>query len=534
MSKKPRGFQLNAVRGRTESKGTVSSTAGSDDEMRQLKNSSNRKGFTRLQWAVLGTLMISSFLGRLDGTIVNLALPKIIHDFGITVTEASYIATAYIIANAVFVPVFGKLGDLIGQKPLYLFGIIGFVVSSMLAGLSFNLPSMLFFRVIQAITVSIDYPIALSIIAYEFTDPKQRVQAQGIWSGIFAAAIVFGPLLGGPLTDAFGWRSVFYINVPLGIIGALMAWRYIREPIKNIKGIKHFDWLGSILLAVCLGAMVLVLDRGQTWGWTSANSIISYIVSIFTLLIFIYIEQREKEPVVNLNYFKIPAFTISSISSFISFLGLIGGIFLLPIFAQNTLGFSVTESGYLFIPMAVTMMIGAQIGARLSYKIPARYFVSAGMFLSAFFLYLFYFIDIKWTFFDLSWRLALFSIGIGVGFAPLTQAATGSVPIQQVGIASSILSLSRNLAGAFGTAIFATILSNSITSNLLKIQSNTIINTTDPRLLSAIPALMIEKANVSAYGTVFLWAAFFIIAGGIVTLFLPDLKRQPSFTPDAM
>src|SRR5471030_1262835 len=147
-----------------------------------------KKGFTRAQWAILGTLMISSFLGRLDGSIVSLATPKIITDFGITVTEASYITTAYVLGNAVFVPVFGKLGDLIGRKPLYLFGIVGFVLSSMLAGLSWNLGSMLVFRILQAITVSIDYPIALSIIAFEFTDRRQRLQAQGIWSSIFAAA----------------------------------------------------------------------------------------------------------------------------------------------------------------------------------------------------------------------------------------------------------------------------------------------------------------------------------------------------------
>src|SRR5579864_4382104 len=121
-----------------------------------------RKKFERHQWLILATLMIASFLGRLDGTIVNLALPKIIQDFGITVSEASWISTAYIIANAIFVPVFGKLGDLIGRKPLYLFGIIGFTVTSALAGLSFNLSSMLIFRILQAITVSIDYPIALS------------------------------------------------------------------------------------------------------------------------------------------------------------------------------------------------------------------------------------------------------------------------------------------------------------------------------------------------------------------------------------
>jgi EmrB/QacA subfamily drug resistance transporter len=490
------------------------------------------KGFTGEQWAVIWTLMISSFLGRLDGTIVSLATPKIITDFGITVTEASYITTAYVLGNAVFVPVFGKLGDLIGRKPLYLFGIVGFVVSSMLAGLSWNLSSLLFFRVLQAITVSIDYPIALAIIAFEFQDRRQRLQAQAIWSSIFAASIVFGPLIGGPLTDVFGWRSVFYVNVPLGAIGTFMALRFIREPVAQIKGIKHFDYLGSIFLGISLAAMVLVLDRGQAWGWSSLESILCYIIAVVTLIVFIFIEQKEKEPVVDLDFFKIPAFTIANVSSFISMMGLFGGIFLIPIFAQNVLGYSVTKSGYIFIPMAVGIMTGAQIGVRLAQRIPPRYFVSLGMFWGAFMLYLFSGIDVKWGFWDIGIRLGLFAFGIGLGFGPLTQAAVSTVPIQEVGVASSVLALSRNLAGAFGTAIFATILSNSTTSRLIEIQNNSVINTTNPQMLKIIPGLMEIKATILAYGSVFNWAAIFVIAGGIVTLFLPDMKQQKTPAPE--
>ncbi|MGI8419710.1 MAG: DHA2 family efflux MFS transporter permease subunit [Candidatus Levyibacteriota bacterium] len=487
-----------------------------------------KKGFTGIQWAILWTLMISSFLGRLDGSIVNLALPKIIQDFGISVTQASYIATAYIIANAVFVPVFGKLGDLIGRKPLYLFGIVGFVISSILAGLSFNLSSLLVFRVLQAITVSIDYPIALSIIAFEFTDPKQRVQAQGIWSSIFAASIVFGPLIGGPLTDIFGWRSVFYINVPIGIVGTLMAIRYIREPVANIKGIKHFDILGSILLAISLGVGVLVLDQGQIWGWGDFKSIISYLVSLGAMVMFILVEQKEKEPVVNLEFFKILPFTVSNLASFISFMGLFGGLFLIPIFAQNILGYSTTTAGFLFIPMAVAIMVGSQVGVRLYGRFPMRYFVSIGMFWAALFFYSFSAIDINWGFFDIAWRLGFFAFGIGIGFGPLTQAATGSVPLKEIGVASSILALSRNLAGAFGAAIFATILSNSTTSHLVTIQQNTIINNVSPQMMHILPGLMITKATVMGYASVFKWASLFIVGGGIATLFLKEPKQQTS------
>lgn len=485
-----------------------------------------RRGFSSNQWLILGTLMIASFLGRLDGTIVNLALPKIIQDFGITVSQAGWIATAYIIANAIFVPVFGKLGDLIGRKKLYIVGIVGFTVTSALAGLSFNFGSLLFFRVLQAITVSIDYPIALSIIAFNFEDRSQRAQAMGIWSAIFAASAVFGPLLGGPLIDNFGWRSVFYINIPLGIIGTLMAIKYIVEPVKHFKGIKNFDIFGSLLLGLSLASMVLVLDKGQEWGWTSEQSIINYFISGFSLLFFILVERKQPEPVVDLKFFKIPTFTAAIITSFISFMGMMGGLFLLPIFAQNYLGFSVTKSGYLFMPMAIALMIAAQFGARLSQKIQPRFLTAFGMFWATFMLYIFSGIDIKWTFFDVSWRLALFAAGLGLGMAPLTNAATSTVPIQEVGVASSILALARNLSGAFGVAIFATILTNNTTASLVAIQANSVIHTQDPQLLKIIPGLMVTKANVVAFSTVFKTAAIVVFFGGISALFVKESRRD--------
>lgn len=484
-------------------------------------------GFQRHQWLILITVMIASFLGRLDGTIVNLALPDIIKTFGITVSQASWISTAYIIANAIFVPIFGKLGDMIGRKPLYLVGIIGFTITSALAGLSFNLPSMVVFRVLQAIFVSIDYPIALSIIAYTFEDKAQRAQAMGLWSAIFAGAAVFGPLLGGPLIDNFSWRSVFYINIPLGILGTWMAIQFIHEPAKKIRGLANFDIAGALLLGVALGTMVLVLEEGRTWGWTSMESLISYIIVIISFIFFLIVENRSKEPVVDLKFFKIPTFSAAIITSFISFMGMIGGIFLIPIFAQSFLGYSVTKAGYLFIPMAIALMGAAAVGPRLAGRIQPRFLTATGMFTAAFVLFfLFGGIDIKWGFWDITWRLMLFAAGLGIGLSPLTTAATSTVPLHEVGIASSILALARNISGAFGVAIFATVLSNSVTSQLIQIQLHSVVNTVDPILLKQIPVLMITKANVLAYTTVFHVAGVLLAIGGISALFVRESKRD--------
>src|ERR1035437_1634853 len=202
---------------------------------------------TNLRWWILLTVIVGTFLGRLDQTIVNLALPKIINDFSITVTSAGWIATAYILANAVFVPIWGKLGDTLGRKKVYMWGFGLFIVGSVLAGLAWNLSSTIVFRVIQAIAGSADYPTGMAIIAGTFRQGKQRAQALGIWSSSFAAATVFGPLLGGPLIDTFGWRSVFLVNLPIGILGIFMAFHFINESRSEVKT-QFFDCWGAITL----------------------------------------------------------------------------------------------------------------------------------------------------------------------------------------------------------------------------------------------------------------------------------------------
>ena len=233
-----------------------------------------KTGESNVRWWILLTVIVGTFLGRLDQTIVNLALPKIINDFGITVSAAGWVATAYIIANAVFVPIWGKLGDTIGRKKVYILGFSIFIFGSVLAGLAWNLTSLIFFRVIQAIAGSADYPTAMAIIAVTFKEAKERAQALGIWSSSFAAAIVFGPLLGGPLIDNFGWRSVFLVNLPIGLLGIFMALRFINESRAENKTV-FFDWWGALTLGGMLSALVLVLDQGADWGWISLPSIVS-------------------------------------------------------------------------------------------------------------------------------------------------------------------------------------------------------------------------------------------------------------------
>jgi DHA2 family multidrug resistance protein len=479
---------------------------------------------SNLRWWILLTVIIGTFLGRLDQTIVNLALPKIINDFSITVTAAGWIATAYILANAIFVPIWGKLGDTLGRKKVYILGFSIFILGSVLAGLSWNLSSMIVFRVIQAIAGSADYPTAMAILAVTFKEGKERAQALGIWSSSFAAAVVFGPLLGGPLIDSFGWRSVFLINLPIGILGIYMALRFINESRSAIKT-KFFDWWGAITLGGMLSALVLVLDKGSDWGWLSVTSIICYFLIVILLGLFIKIEQKVPEPIVDLKFFKIPAFVNALLNNFVVFMGMMGGVFLLPVFAQTFLGYSATESGYLFMPMAIAMMLAAPLGGMLTGKVQARYVIFASTIVASIGIFLFTGLDPKSTALDIIVPLSVMAFGLGFGMAQRTNIIASVVPQSEIGIASSILALVRNIAGAFGIAIFATILNNRITTNMFTINGFSKLYSHSSFEIQKYVTLITLKAQIDAYDYVFLVASIIVFVGSFTILFL-KLKKE--------
>ena len=479
-------------------------------------NNHNGNG-NNLRWLVLLTVIVGTFLGRLDQTVVNLALPKIIGDFNITISQAGWIITAYILANAIFVPIWGKLGDTIGRKKVYVLGFTIFIFGSVLAGLSWNLWSMIVFRIIQAVASSADYPTAMAIITVTFHKGRERAQALGIWSSAFAAAAVFGPLIGGPLIDNFGWRSVFWINLPVGMIGLIMALTFVRESVAERKTV-HFDWWGAITLGLALSALVLVLDKGVDWGWLSLYSIISYLVIISFTMIFIYIESESPEPIVNLKFFKNSVFTYTLVNNFVVFMGLMGSVFLLPIFAQTFLGYGATETGYLFMPMAFIMVIASPLGGSLTGRVQPRYVIFASTLIASLGLYLFHFIDPRSGIMDLIIPLSVMAFGLGLGMAQRTNVIASVVPEHEMGVASSILALARNISGAFGIALFGTILNNRISTDILNISQASRLNIFNPEYYQQFVGLIILKAQVSAYGFVFLVSSIVVFAGSFLAL----------------
>jgi EmrB/QacA subfamily drug resistance transporter len=477
------------------------------------------------RWLILLTVIIGTFLGRLDQTVVNLALPKIINDFSITVSQASWIATAYILANAIFVPIWGKLGDTIGRRKVYLLGFTIFIGGSVLAGLAWNLGSMIVFRVIQAIASSADYPTAMAILAVTFRPGKDRAQALGLWSSSFAAASVFGPLVGGPLIDNFGWRSVFFVNLPVGIIGMSMALLFIKESVAGNLDV-HFDWWGAITLGIALSALVLVLDKVTDWGWFSYQSILAYLTTIVFSAIFYRIDIRHPEPIVDFKFFKISTFNGTLLNNFIIFMGLTGGIFLLPLFMQTYLGYTATQSGYMFIPMALALMLASPLGVTLVGKVQPKYVIAVSTLVAGLGLFVFKRIDIRSNALDIIFPLSIMAFGLGFGMSQRTSLIAAVVPSAEMGIASSILALARNIAGAFGIALFTSILNNATESSLVSIAHYSIIHTTTPSVHAEIVSLMETLAQIDGFRAVFVIASLIMVAAAVLTLFTINIKEE--------
>ena len=487
---------------------------------------------SNLQWMVLATVIVGTFLGRLDQTIVNLALPKMISDFGVTISTGAWIATAYIIANAVFVPIWGKLGDTVGRKKVYILGFVMFIISSVFAGLAWNFSSMIVFRVIQAIASSADYPTAMAIIAVTFTDNKKRAQALGIWSSAFAASAVLGPLIGGPLIDLFNWRAIFLLNLPVGLIGLAMALAFVTESVSEKKSYR-FDWWGAVTLGVGLASLVLLLDKGNEWGWMSVNSLISYfVISLFGGLFYL-IEKGHDDAIVDFKFFKNSTFTTTLFNNFIVFMGMLGSVFLIPIFAQTFLGLTATQAGYLFIPMAAGFMLSAPIGGRLIGKVKPQYIIAVSTFGASIGIFLFsVLLDPRSTSIDIIIPLSIMAFSLGFGMAQRTSLITNSVPVAEVGVASSILALVRNIAGAFGIAISGTLVTTLTNNKLIQISQNSSVHISNTADMGKAIGLMELQAQVSAYATVFEFSALVVLVGAIAAFWIkvrhvPHNEKEP-------
>ena len=368
-----------------------------------------------------------------------------------------------------------------------------------------------------AIASSADYPTAMAIIAVTFPGRKERAQALGIWSASFGVAAVFGPLIGGPLIDNFGWRSVFLINLPVGIVGALMAWLFVHES-KSGQGLKNFDWWGALSLGSSLTSLVLVLDQGSTWGWLSLNSLLAYFLAMLFGVIFVWLEHNAADPIVDLKFFKQRVFVGALINNFVIFMGMMGSLFLIPVFAQTFMGYDATQSGLLFMPMVAGIMLASPIGGSLTGKVDSRWVIFASTIVSALGFFLFLNIDVRSGPWDIA--VPLFIMAFGMGFHGAADSSHYQFrTASEVGVGFSVLALGRNIAGAFGIAVFSTILTNATNRKVFAIAQNSVLHSLSAIDFRKFVALISLDAQISAYRVVFLVSAIIVFFGSFTAFF---------------
>jgi EmrB/QacA subfamily drug resistance transporter len=432
-------------------------------------------------WVVLLVLTLGFFMILLDTTIVNVAIPSIIDGLHAGLDQILWVLNGYILVYAVLLITAGRFGDMYGPKRMFMSGLVLFTIASALCGLAQDPTQLIIFRVVQGVGGALLTPQSLSIITSIFP-PERRGAAFGIWGAVAGVAAVVGPTLGGFLTTQFGWRSIFYVNVPIGVVAVVLAFLLMPE-LTNHRSHK-LDLQGVILASAGLFALVFGLIEGERYNWGQVISVggsfkvgpfgvglISIptilILAVILLTIFALDEVHAEEPLLPLSLFRDRNFSVSNtISAAVAF-GMLGLFLPMTIFLQSVLGLDAEHAGVVFVPMTVTSTILAPIAGRLTDRIPGKYILFVGLLLfSGGFLLVIREASLTST--GLSFTPALIVAGIGMGctFAPMVTLAMRNVPPALAGSASGFLNTVRQVGGAFGSAVVGAVLQNQLANNL--------------------------------------------------------------------
>ncbi len=425
------------------------------------QNSLVEYGFRRA--IVTITAIFCALLEIVDTTIVNVALNDMRGNLGATLTEIGWVITAYAIANVIIVPMTSWLSQQFGRRNYFAASIIIFTVSSFLCGNASNIWELVLFRFIQGLGGGALLVTSQTIITESYP-PEKRGMAQAIYGLGVIIGPTLGPPLGGYIVDHFSWPYIFYINIPIGIIATLLTLQFVRSPKYAEKtSRKDIDWGGIALLAIAVGSLQYILEKGQEDDWFSSGLIILLTVfAVFGIFFFIWRELTYRNPIVDLRVLRNGNLRVGTILSFILGFGLYGSTFVIPLYTQATLGWTAQESGMLMIPAALTTAFMMPIIGRILQKgVPQQYLVAAGMFL--FFVYSFWGYKIltpdtgKEAFF---WPLIVRGIGMGMLFIPITTLSLSTLKGADIGKGASFTGMMRQLGGSFGVACITTFMAH--------------------------------------------------------------------------
>lgn len=407
------------------------------------------------RWPVaLAVLVVGAFMSVLDTSIVNIAIPTLKHVFGASTSQVQWVVTIYMLVLGVVVPATSYLADRLGPRRLYVLSLVVFTIGSGLSGLAWSLPVMVVFRVLQAVGGGLIMPVTMTMV-YRMV-PRERIgTAMGFWGLAIIVAPALGPTLGGYLVQYINWRLIYYINVPIGVIGVLLAYPFVPEfpPLKP----PPFDALGFVLMASGLFGLLLGFSEGETWGWSSELIVLILTASVLLLVLATIWELHAKHPLLNLRVFQSGTFALSNIILSIAMVALYAGIFYVPLFLQGVDGYGALATGLLMAPSALVSAFLMPVAGRLYDKIGPRPLAIFGMAVLAYTTWLLHNITTSTPPSDILIWLMIRGVGIGAAMMPITTGGMASVPQQWIAAASALSNIVRQVAAAFGLALLTAV-----------------------------------------------------------------------------
>ncbi len=412
------------------------------------------------KWWTLLAVSFGLFMIMLDNTVVNVALPSIAKSFHVKTSELEWVVVGYALSFATFMLSGGKLADRYGRRLLFIVGLVIFTGASLACGLAGGIDFLIAARIVQGVGAAIMNPATLSIVTATFP-PRQRGMAIGIWSGVSAMALAIGPLVGGLLTEYVHWSWIFFINVPVGIVGIAVT-RWAVDESRDTSHEQRLDLPGLLTSGLGLFALTYGLIEANNYGWTSLRIIVLFVVAVLALAAFVVLEQRQRLPMLDLSLFRSRSYAGANVAMLLVTLAMFGIFFFNSIFFQNVIGFSPTQTGALFLPMTVLIILVAPQAGRLSDKIGSRWLIGTGLCFVTLSLVLFAQLDRGSTFWDALPGLLTGGFGMALTMTPTTAAAMGSVPVDKAGVGSAVLNAFRQVGGSLGIAIMGAVVASRV------------------------------------------------------------------------
>jgi EmrB/QacA subfamily drug resistance transporter len=436
--------------------------AGGDDGAPTTEFAKRISGRTRTITTVAA--VIGMFLATLDGTVVSTAMPTIIGDLH-GIDHYAWVFTGYLLFEIASIPLWGRLADMYGRKKIFLIGMVLFLSASVMCGLSTSMLQLVFFRAIQGAGGGCLIPVAQTIVADMYT-LEERPRVSGYMSMVFGGATILGPIIGGFLTDNLSWRWVFFVNLPVGIVGIFLVVVFMVEPLQHRR--KHrMDWSGTLLLLGWTGLLVFGLETGgRDYGWGSPVIVGSFFVSAVLLAVFVWHERRTDEPMIDFDLFSLRALRAATIIGFGIGLIMFAVNSFLPLFVQVVLQSSATDAGRVLTPMMFSMVVASAVGARVVLKRGYRLITGVGMVFIVCGAALLTRVSASSSNNQVSLAMIFLGVGIGFNFITTALAAQNAVDLPRMGIANALVNFTRQLGGALGVAIAAAIALGSLTSRM--------------------------------------------------------------------